>query len=510
MAEAFLSQLLTPENIPDSRDNARCFVCLQTYGTLTDAGAMEREVRLPCSHSLGSMCASTWLKSNNTCPFCRKELFPAQSHTNFEEEIVEDEIPNPLVAIPLVSFDDDLIGEVVRDCCDSFGLAEHVFHDAFRIFQPMFETVKEWLRYEGLNLHVVACITMYIVLYLLGYPRSSLDFSRDLLVEEIDIPDIRSSYAEIYDHRESLIDPSMLEVLGKGNMEYNLACLPQPDFDEAVIDVQNEVTIRPVNASTLRMSCEQICQALRNGYLIVGLLKHLAETIHESSYLDVPSCDSIVSAGLFMAFHLVGTQKSYEQIHEITGVAVGIIQRTYHQLYPNRRYLVKSESLEYIYRCDRSMALRGVLATLSWPPLPPGSPGGRFQQDRNPGDDHLQAYRNPGEDQLQAYRRDCESLCTSLGVDARVTDLTYRLAVRYSSEGWVVASPLLITAAGICIATRLAEVRVSFEDISAVVGLHCDVIEALYEALAAHEHGVIINEVWLEFLGSRYGNLFPL
>ena len=360
----------------------------------------------------------------------------------------------------------------------------------------MYETVKVWLRAAGLNLHVVACITMYIVLYLLGYPRPLLDFSSDLLVNESEISDLRSCWAVMYHNRESLIDPSMLEVLGKGNMEYNLACLPEPDFNEAAIYVQNEITSRPANASTLRVSSEQICRIFRNGYLIVGLVKHLAENIHESSYLDVPSSDSIVSAALFMAFHLVGSQKSYKQIYEITGVAVGIIRRTYHQLYPNRRYLVTSASLEYIHRCDKSMALDGVLATLSWPPLRSASPSGHFQQDQNPGDDRL-----------QAYRKDCESFCTSLGVPARITDLTYRFVVRYSSEQWVVASPLIITAASIRIATRLGEVDVSFEEISAMVGLHSDIIVALYEALAAHEDGIIIKEVWHEFLNSRYSGL---
>ena len=492
MAKIFLHQLLASQDLLDSGDNDRCFVCLQTYGTLTDSGAIEREVQLLCNHSLGSMCIATWLKASVNCPICRKELFPDQSHREFEEETVEDEIPNHPVAVPLVSFDDDLTGQVVRDCYDSFGLAEHVFHDAFRIFQPTYGTVKVWLQAAGLDLHVVACITMFIVLYLLGYPRPLSEFSSNLLVDESDIPDFRSCWAVMYDNRESLIDPSMLEVLGKGNMEFNLAWLPEPDFHEAAIYAQNEVTSGPVNASTLRMSSEQICQALRNGYLIVGLVKYLAGNIYESPYLDVPSCDSIVSAALFMAFHLVGTQRSYEQVHEITGVSVGIIRRTYHQLYPNRRSLVKAGSLEYIYRCDKSMALSGVLATLSWPPLRPASPGVHFQEDRNPDDDRL-----------QAYRRDCDKFCTSLGVPARITELTYRFAVRYSSEQWVVASPLLLTAASIRIASRLGEVDVSFEEISAVVGLHRDEIVAFYDALATHEDGVIVGEVWREFLNSR-------
>ena len=74
MAEAFLRQLLTTGNRIQSEDHAQCCVCLEVYGTRTKTGAIGREVRLPCNHTLGSMCAFTWLESKNTCPFCRMSL----------------------------------------------------------------------------------------------------------------------------------------------------------------------------------------------------------------------------------------------------------------------------------------------------------------------------------------------------------------------------------------------------------------------------------------------------
>lgn len=41
MAQAFLNQLLTTKDRVQSEDNAQCFVCLITYGTLTDTEAIE-------------------------------------------------------------------------------------------------------------------------------------------------------------------------------------------------------------------------------------------------------------------------------------------------------------------------------------------------------------------------------------------------------------------------------------------------------------------------------------
>lgn len=55
---------------------------MEEYGTVPSAsGTIERAVRLPCKHVVGSECISIWLTQtdggieNNTCPLCRNVLF---------------------------------------------------------------------------------------------------------------------------------------------------------------------------------------------------------------------------------------------------------------------------------------------------------------------------------------------------------------------------------------------------------------------------------------------------
>lgn len=45
--------------------------------TAASPGRKERALRLPCSHVVGSACIKAWFSSfQNTCPLCRKVLFP--------------------------------------------------------------------------------------------------------------------------------------------------------------------------------------------------------------------------------------------------------------------------------------------------------------------------------------------------------------------------------------------------------------------------------------------------
>ena len=54
-----------------------CSICFAAYGTqITPEVKGECPVQLPCSHVFGLVCLKTWLTENNTCPICRRELFP--------------------------------------------------------------------------------------------------------------------------------------------------------------------------------------------------------------------------------------------------------------------------------------------------------------------------------------------------------------------------------------------------------------------------------------------------
>lgn len=86
--QEFLAHLLRKQNtVPVKKgDGQDCYICKDEYGTpSSETETGERQVRLPCSdkHTVGANCIVKWLQSNNSCPVCRKELFPKEK-TNRE------------------------------------------------------------------------------------------------------------------------------------------------------------------------------------------------------------------------------------------------------------------------------------------------------------------------------------------------------------------------------------------------------------------------------------------
>lgn len=82
MAEAFLAHLPQVSRAILGKEDQNCPICMEDYGTIPSAsGIIERAVRLPCNHVVGSECISVWLtpthgqRGNNTCPVCRRVLF---------------------------------------------------------------------------------------------------------------------------------------------------------------------------------------------------------------------------------------------------------------------------------------------------------------------------------------------------------------------------------------------------------------------------------------------------
>lgn len=518
MAEAFLRQLLTTTNRVESEDNAQCSVCLQTYGTLTDTGAIECEIRLPCNHRLGSMCAFIWLKFNNTCPFCREPFFPAQPHPNLENGIMGAVIPNPSVdtRTPETLDDDaDVLSDIVRYCCNISIWDENVYAEVYLIAEPTAKNLRQLVQADGFCLDSIAGTAVYIASHVLGHPRSSLELCRKIRQrharsflefprEATPVEDlIRPVYTRIYTDRENLIDPQMLGVLGRRHVEDVLAFLPPPDSDEEVIRDETEGPSFTISATALKSLCEQVSYLLGHRGSVLQLVQQIAETIRESPYLGVRLATRITAVSIFMAYHLAGLDTSYEQIQQFTGVAASTIRNTYRQLYPQRIHLVDSRSLEYIGRHDRHRALE-VLISLSWPPLPNEISNNQAHYSSGPEIDEITDSLTQTDDVTRIYEWLCERVCTSLGLNAQVTELTYRLAVKIGSEDRAGASPESVAAVSIYIATRLIGRPLSYAEISTVVGLPRNVIRAFFQALARREE--LIQEVWLDFAGGAGRN----
>jgi len=58
------------ESLPvaDKIEDCECYICLEK---LQDD---KPNVKLPCEHAFHKDCIEKWLKDNNKCPCCRKEL----------------------------------------------------------------------------------------------------------------------------------------------------------------------------------------------------------------------------------------------------------------------------------------------------------------------------------------------------------------------------------------------------------------------------------------------------
>ena len=235
MAENFLSQILIDDNRVESEVNAQCCICLEQYGTLKERGMTECEIRLHGDHTVGSMCAWTWLKTNNNnnCPQCRKVLFPADPNPH---DIMEDVVLSlPLASSEPDSSDDETVNssddddestpgsplddtvpelfdedaetfsDEMKDGCENLFAEEDVFMEALCVAEPIADALKgsEHEITDGYSLDTIAATTIYIASHLLGYPKSYREVARELEVEEFLIC---SLYTNIYDNKEDLID----------------------------------------------------------------------------------------------------------------------------------------------------------------------------------------------------------------------------------------------------------------------------------------------------------------
>lgn len=243
MAETFLSQLLIDDNRVESEVNSQCCVCLERYGTLKEGGTTECEIRLPCKHTIGSICVWTWLKTenHNTCPQCREVLFPADPDP--EHDMMEGVVPSlPVASSEPESSDDeavdseddgddddgddddgddeesdsdDTVDELFDEDAETFSDqmiagCENLFGDedtstkALSVADVIAEAVKvaDHKMTNGYSLDTIAATTIYIASHFLGCPKSCREVARQVGVEEYLISSV---YTNIYDGKEDLV-----------------------------------------------------------------------------------------------------------------------------------------------------------------------------------------------------------------------------------------------------------------------------------------------------------------
>ena len=73
------------EAVEDKRDDNICIICLCNYD-----GNIHKIKTLKCNHTLCEDCFNQWYKVKESCPICRKNLFPYPSDRPDFYEVVSD------------------------------------------------------------------------------------------------------------------------------------------------------------------------------------------------------------------------------------------------------------------------------------------------------------------------------------------------------------------------------------------------------------------------------------
>ena len=214
MAEAFLNQLPCVGRGILGEEDQRCSICMEDYGTTQSAtGIIERAVKLPCNHIMGSECISIWVSSptkggsgNNTCPICRRVLFqvspPPMSPARAEHMRIHTVLVNRCASLSaqLGLNPKPEINRMARSIAN-------LFHDRVGLEGPENEI------HDDRPVHAIAAASVYMASHLLGDARSLQMISSCLDVQE---GIVGRAYVVLYGHRFDIIDTQLLAQAGMG------------------------------------------------------------------------------------------------------------------------------------------------------------------------------------------------------------------------------------------------------------------------------------------------------
>jgi len=108
--------IIVPEE--DVAETDYCNICREPFGTLDEDGKTEHCVKIvTCNHTFGNQCLIIWLKSNKTCPLCRRCVVPHAQPQRLAEDAAEPEVADfagRLIRFNAFSFDEDIIIDNAR------------------------------------------------------------------------------------------------------------------------------------------------------------------------------------------------------------------------------------------------------------------------------------------------------------------------------------------------------------------------------------------------------------
>ena len=322
MAEAFLDELLQTTNSIQS-DDRNCVICLQETGKLSrETGYIELLVSLPCTHVVGSGCIARWLTENNSCPVCRRELFPAQPRPFLEHGVMEgqedeDQEEQDQTNEELRANRPDL-DRLCEDYCSQLCLDGRTANVAKVISLNILpEGILSHMVIECLD-NFLAALSIYITSCISGHPRSPREILRvrdmfgDRIGERysIDADNIRENYGIFYERSQYLIVVPWFE--GHSAVDWAHA-------GHQMSDNQIECS-RDLPA--MQKICAGKCEQLQVNVPVRELSQHIAANLVQAGFRMLGHTDvsifvsqsEIAAVSIYIASHLVGQPIDRETI----------------------------------------------------------------------------------------------------------------------------------------------------------------------------------------------------
>ena len=267
MAEAFRSRLLRDENRVQPCSDRPCMICLTQCDTLCpETGNVEWELRLPCTHTVGSICITKWLDpsgaANNSCPMCRYIFFPKQPRPYLENEISDGDDLTPSAVLASLdseptdtglrfsvfsrdsesdmSSDSDFIVEgeggrtsldfeTIKTLCETYcreldlASSPRVMAVSEHLARKVYDSRLFWYR----RLSVLVAFSVLVVSHITGVPKSLFQVSRVAEVDDRAVFGLYKFFLRFSGVPHMLLDEEMLGMIDRGDFETVLTYLPE-------------------------------------------------------------------------------------------------------------------------------------------------------------------------------------------------------------------------------------------------------------------------------------------
>lgn len=313
----------------------RCSICLEEYGLLCrENGTIEVEMRLPCRHTVGSACIAIWLKTNNTCPVCRHEFFPAQPRPFLEHGIMDDEEDG--------QEDDEAANQsrftdLNHQYCEQLGLDI----DVCLISEALLEQLEDSPRWAtGHTTYCMNAVSIYIASHLTREPRSPREIA---VATGVDADHIRFTYDQLYPDRARIVDADILSLLEDSFPEANPLNFPSRGHDLTDDQIERDHVLQ-----MLKQGCEEGCHELGLDAAVLDISDGIAARFYTAGLMAHLSPRALTAVGIFMAAHMTCCPRNARQVVEVVRMSENAFRSVYEIAYRNRDVLVDGAALEHV------------------------------------------------------------------------------------------------------------------------------------------------------------------